>query len=737
MKAVKTAAIVIGAAALVATGVGAAAGFGVAASFGGVAAAAGSAVGVSGALASSVLLGSIATGGLALTEALAPKPSQGGSQTKWKADPYAGLPYLMGRTLAAGNIVYRRGHGGENNKYQTFVTVLSITEAQSIDATFLNRTTTAFDGTGNAFGTYRNFVYQRTQLGRSPEPSALVPPIGEPTGWTPAHKLSGLTAVMNTFVYDAKGKGQLTTEPSPAWIGHWAKVWDPVQDSTYPGGSGPCRALDESTYVWSADPHLHGLTWALGRWQNGKRVCGIGAPLSQIDVAAFVEGRNLNMARGWTLGGQVVTRPDTAWNSLKAMLQAGGAKPIIVGGTISCINQAPRVSLATIKRGDIAGECSFSGTQLRRTRINGITPSYRSEAHDWQMVAAKQVSVAAFVALDGDERSREVPYPLVQDATQVSQLAMYDIYDAREAGPGTIPLKPWWLNFRVGDCVTFQPEDGFSIKVLITGRALEPQSGTVTYDVRGETDAKHAFALGTVGEAPPIATLAYNTGVEAPGEFEWSASSAPPAGDGTVLPAIRLTGAVANDSVDSVQFEYRRLGATEWTSAGVEPATIVAKDIAGLESGAEYLVAVSYRVRGVFGDRRVLMSVVAGSFRPPSGGASLIIRSISSGPYYPAVNGASSADTIEVVAFSATLSDGATRDFPGTTLTGLVPGTTYQLMFDVAAGEWFAIVAPATAEVASPLYVALHYLLATAEEDGSYPPPPTPPGGIREQQYLR
>ena len=38
--------------------------------------------------------------------------------------------------------------------YETFVTVLSLCTAASIDTTFLNKTTTAFDGGGAATGTY-------------------------------------------------------------------------------------------------------------------------------------------------------------------------------------------------------------------------------------------------------------------------------------------------------------------------------------------------------------------------------------------------------------------------------------------------------------------------------------------------------------------------------------------------------------------------------------------------------
>src|SRR3546814_6035561 len=95
-----------------------------------------------------------------------------------------------------------------------------------------------------------------------------------------------------------------------------SSVLDPRKDSTYPGGSGSHRALNESTYEWSDNPALHALTWALGRWENGKRPVGIGAPVANIRVSDFVEAANIADANGWTMGG--VER----WEEQKSELQS-------------------------------------------------------------------------------------------------------------------------------------------------------------------------------------------------------------------------------------------------------------------------------------------------------------------------------------------------------------------------------------------------------------------------------
>ncbi|MDO7843461.1 phage tail protein [Sphingomonas immobilis] len=651
-----------------------------------------------------------------------PKQSQGGSQTKWKADPYAGLPYVIGRTLVAGNIIYRRGHG-QNNVYETFVTVQSIGQIQSIDTTFMNKTTTTFNGAGNANGTYSGLVYQRTQLGALPEASAFSPPIGSPPGWTSAHKLSGLAAVMNTFVYNSQDENGLTSEPSPSWIIHGVKVYDPRLDSTYPGGSGSCRARNEATYVYSEDPHLHGLTWIIGRWQNGKRVAGIGADLTSVDVAAYVEGANLNDARGWKVGGQVYTRPDTSWNTLKAILQAGAARPVMIGGMISCVNHAPRVSLATIGPGDIAGACTFSGTQPRRKRPNGIIPSYRSEEHDWEMVPADIVQVADYVALDGDERTKDVAYPLVQEVNQVAQLAAYDICDGREAGPGTVPLKPWWLNYRVGDCVTFAPEPGFSTKVLITGREINPQSGVVTYTLMTETDSKHPFALGLTGTPPPTASITYSTDVDPPPSADWNPVGATLTDNGVSIPAIVITGAVSNPSAEAAEFQFRVHGVSTWTNAGLEPPTVVRKEITGLTPLTLYDIRVRYSVRGVPGGWTEYPSIAAGAF---SAGASRgAYRLIGQSIDYPLT---SNDTTITIATFDGLLDDGTTIAFPAGSIGSLTGSTNYGVFWSISGSAYSVEADPALTSLADPDLVFLGWMVTST--GGTFPTAPTPPGGF-------
>lgn len=702
--------------------------------------------GVSAGVATAISTVVLATIGFGIFSILKPSGSQGGSQTKWKADPYAGLPYAMGRTLVGGNIIYRRGHG-KSNTFQTFVTVLcACGPVQSIDTFFANKTTVAFDAGGNAIGTYRDQIWQRTQLGTIGA-AALVPPQDSPPGWTSAHKLTGYAASILTLKYDAKNKKGLSTEPAPGWIGHWVKVYDPRRDSSYPGGSGSCRALDEATYVWSENPHLHALTWTLGRWQNGKLVLGIGAPVSRIDVASFVEGANLDDARGWTIGGVVPSRPDTAWNSLKKMLQAGGATPTVNGGVISCINRAPRVSLATIGKGDIVGDMTLAGTKKRRTRINGVIPMYRSEAHDWEIVAADPISIADYVALDGGERTEEITYELVQDVDQVAQLAAYEIFDGREAGPGTVPLKPAWMNYRVGDCLTLDIEEGYSLKILITRRAFDAQSGTVNFTYETETDAKHGAALAVTGGVPPTVSITYNLEVDPPIAANWTLVGTELTSGPASIPALELSGTVDNDSAEAFVVDYRRVevdeledgrpalteagdylysesGENGWTTAGVYQPDTTAVTITSVAPNRFYVVGISYRVRGVASERLVLGPVQAGGLGVDRA-CHLIVGFDGTLPV------TSDASTIYVAAFNALIDDGRKISFPAGSVGGLDSLTRYGVFWNLTTSSYEAEPVPALTRRASADYVFIRWY-STSDSFGNYPsdtPPPPGDGG--------
>jgi hypothetical protein len=278
MKVLKIAAIVIGVAALAVTGIGLAAGASVATAFGAATSGFAALTGISAGVASAIVIGALAFDAMMLSSALTPKPKategSGGATDKWKADPRAGIPYSMGRSYTGGNIVFKRGHG-KNNVWLTTVTILSLGTIASIEASFADFNRLDFNGTAvkgsysgaasydsngayipintysSSTGGYVNHLYESRQAGHLPETGSLTPPADAPTGWDASCKLSGLSAAMNSFKYDSTSTTSFTTIPQMGWLVKGVLVYDPRQDSTYPGGSGACRAGDEATYVYS------------------------------------------------------------------------------------------------------------------------------------------------------------------------------------------------------------------------------------------------------------------------------------------------------------------------------------------------------------------------------------------------------------------------------------------------------------------------------------------------------
>lgn len=552
----------------------------------------------------------------ALSSALRPKVGGDfGTQIDFKADPRGPIPYALGRTGTAGNLVFAQTAGAKN-KYLNYVTVYSAAgPIDSYEAFLVNGTPVTFgtDAGEGASGYYQNRMWRRTQLGARPEASWLrwtstgtkdtpADHSGLPAEWTSAHKLSGLAADLwglqyNTTVYSSGPPRKLA-------VAKWVKVYDPRLDSTYPGGSGPQRANDESSWAWSDNPYLHALTWVIGRQANGVRILGLGAPLTAIDMAAFVEGANVAAANGWKLGG-VVYSTDDKWEVLKAMLQAGAGRPMRLGAKISCLVSTPRTSLATLTADDVVGEAQITGTPSRRTRINTVWPKYREEAQGWEIVASDQpVQVAAHIVADGGKvRSREIEYPLVQSSVQAAQLARYDIENSREFQPVVLPCKPAWMGYKPGDCITVNaPEFGLNgQKMLILRRQRDPATLITTLTLVSETDGKHPFALGQTLSPPATPGLTgydpNQSTVVAAGS--WTATGTALTGpDGSTQPAIVFEGQVEDPNVTRVIAETRlSLGGGnfgDWMSSEHSP-QIRRIEVRGLLPSSDYHCRIRYR----------------------------------------------------------------------------------------------------------------------------------------------
>lgn len=553
-----------------------------------------------------------------VTKALTPKPKgigSSGTQTSFKADPQSPSPFLIGRTGTAGYNVFTYP-SGDKNKYLNFFTVFSrFGPLKAFEKFTANKVTQTFNagGTLTSGGAFAGKMWLIAALGLTPATALATPTdlvgTGDVAEWTSDHKLSGMAAQRWTLEFDSKVYANGVPQPLSVWQG--IRAYDPRLDSTYPGGIGTQRADDPDTWGYDSydNPYIAALTFLLGYWENGRKVGGVGLSPAMIDIAAFVEGANVADVNGWKVGGEF-TSQDSKWSVLTNILQAGGGEPLKVGGKISCRINAPRTALATFGELDVAGAVHVPGVRSRRERKNSIIPRYRSEAHDWQMVAAEPITATEYQTEDGGLRQKEVEYPFCQDDTQAGQLAGYDLVNARELFPITITAKPAWLGYRPGDCININlPEMGLiSQKAIILNRDLDLATGTVSMTLTSETEGKHEFALGKTAVPPPTPGLTvpdFGT-VIAPAVAAFHVSVGYLTSGANALPAISITGVGDNPFAREIVIEYRVVGADSWILWAKAPATTTAFTITGLDSGQTYEIAVSYiSMQGIQGARRI------------------------------------------------------------------------------------------------------------------------------------
>lgn len=618
-KALKKIALVVAVVAVAATGVGALVSAGVIA-----ASAATATIATIASIATAV--GAIASLGAAL---LAKPPKQPGSTTQFVFNPDGPMPYAMGRTFVAGFGVHRETWG-KDNQYQGFVSVLSAGGPIEALDTFLIDNSAVGLSAGAATGSYNGFMWDSTQLGLAPSPTALQPHStpGSMPGWGASHKLSGMAADLWVIKFDTKGKKFAGGVPKRGWVGRYVKVYDPRKDSTYPGGSGSHRWNNEATWEYSTNPWLHELTWEIGRrcanvsgqvgaaFLGSLLQLGTGMPIDKIDLPSYVFAANVADANDWEISGVVYSSEDK-WTVAKTIALAGGGEPIVLGSKTSAFVQAPRVAAETITSDDLIGPCSIPSDRSFKERYNRIQFKYLSEAHGWEMVPAAPIEVDDWITIDGGPRtSPEQPYRLVPSATQGAQLALYQVADSRERLPIVLALKPRWKGYGPGSCLNLNiPQYGLiNQKVIVLDRQEDAGNRAVILSFRTEDDNKHALALAATGIAPPGVDLIPEdmSDIPAPIGGAWAAVGGQLVNAGAQLPAIIITGGTDNPNADQVIFEYRVTGSSEWIMGGTEKADTTRKEISSVAPNEQYDIAISYVVRGVVSAQRTLGPVTVG-----------------------------------------------------------------------------------------------------------------------------
>lgn len=575
-------------------------------------------------------------GGLAAASAALMRPNtpSSGTTLDFKPDPKAPIRGAMGYTALGGNKVFQATWGYKRVAMSLGV-ALSLGPIDQVPRFEADGATVTFSGPQNeATGFYAADMWQRTTLGL-PGDAALLPPTGlkygNPglTGWGTQHAAPQTAFSFWTMVLakNPEDRDVFTNGvPDPRWIGRWMKVWQPRYDSTYPGGSGPQRRDDWRTWGWSENPYDHALAWVRGHYRlnldgtidRTKRIAGVGAPDSAIDIPAFVEGANIADANGWTISGEWSTG-DGKFQTLLAMLQAGGGEPISRGAQISVLVNAPRVATYTYTRDDLIGQAEIRPLTPRRERKNTIIPRYKSEANGWQYVPAGEVTSSVYRDEDrGEPRSLEIEYTHVRNAKQAGQLAAYDLANLREGLTATLPSKVHLMHVHPGACITVDvPELALAGQKFIVRRATtNHQAASVTLELRSESDGKHAWALGQAAQPAPSPALSAVDPkyVPPPAAEDWTVLPKPPGDGGVSQPIFVIEVPVETTDIVAVIIKHGPSASGPWTD-GYEgsPRADGRYEVAGLTPGQTYCVSLQYVAKnGAKSDPDIKCGIVAG-----------------------------------------------------------------------------------------------------------------------------
>ncbi|MBZ9649991.1 phage tail protein [Sphingobium sp. 3R8] len=515
MKTLRTIAIVAGAIALVATGVGLAAG-----AFAPAMAGATTVAGVSTATIATVAsVASVVSAAASIgAQLLQKKPGALGNVNSVTIGANSPVPCGLGRSFSPGTQLHDVGYGGKvgktKNPYLSKVFVYSVSTAFAIEQILMDWN--AINMAGNsALGYYNSWLYIDQQLGLRPEPTALAGPWGSMPDWSPAHKLSNYAAAMWSYRFDRDNKRWANGVPVHGVVGKWSKVYDWRQDDTFPGGAGSHRWASEDTFEYDPNVALNAVTYARGRYNTGVstgiRMAGGGYGYDDIDWPAWTAFANVCDANGWEVNGFVYDGPGLSiWDNLKRICAAGAAIPVISGGLLSVRFQSPKVALDTVTPDDFAdGERVAPGMRTWRDRINTMVPKYRSEANKWEYVQSAAISFESYITLDGEPKEEEYLCELVTDKDQAAQLTAYELFNRRELTGWTYPLKPRLWEYKLGEALhVIDPDNGVDHLCVIAAIDRDVARGVVTLTFETEATAKHALALTMTGTAPPPPTLA-------------------------------------------------------------------------------------------------------------------------------------------------------------------------------------------------------------------------------------
>ncbi len=475
-KALKIAAVVVGVAALAVVTGGAALGLGVSLAttltVGGAYISAGALLLGAGALAAGASL-------------LAKRPGVTASQTdrlNVNIDPGTFRKTVLGQTAMPVDVRYEE-FSGSNQEYCDWIVALASHSIDGVEEIWLN-TEMAWSATTGTVGKYVGYFSVPNIVLEGTPANAFTFATGK---WNAASAhLTGCPYLRMRF--KLTGNGKKAESPFSGGIpsritiiGRGAKLYDPRRDSTVPGGSGPMRWNDQSTWRYTADDGavigenlpLHVLRVLLG-WRIRNPVTGemrlatgSGVPGKRIDFASFQVAANIadelvNRSAGGNEprfhGAAVISEGDDPKTILDMLCAACCGRFRDTNGKLSFVIAHNDLAAASLDDGlnddDVVGAFSWDPDPSLEATPNVVRGKYvdASTSSLYQLIDYPEVRLPS---PDGQDRILPMDLGAVESPSQAQRIAKQVLQRRQYAREFTAPFDIRAWKYAVGDVVPF------------------------------------------------------------------------------------------------------------------------------------------------------------------------------------------------------------------------------------------------------------------------------------------
>ncbi len=469
-KALKTAALVVGAVALIATGVGA------------VALPALGAITVAGISTSTLFL---VSGGLTVAASLLQKtpkvPSSQTDRLSASVNPGAFRHTVLGQTAMPVEVRYEEW-SGKDQEYCDWIVLHASHACESVDEIWFE-TTMAWSRATGVVGKYVGYFSVPHVILEGGPANAFSLASGK---WNQSARLTG--CAYSHWRFKLTGNGKKAESPFVSGmpsritvIGRGAKLYDPRRDSTVPGGSGPMRAADQSTWRFTTDDGvtigenlpLQALRVVLGwRIRNPatgemKLATGSGVPARRLNLASFAVAANLaDELVNRSAGGQepryhgagVISEGDDPKTVLDTLCTAACARFRDTGGKLSFVVAHNDLAAAATDDGlnddDVVGAFTWDPDAALEATPNVVRGKYVDATTNslYQLIDYPEVRLPS---PDGQDRIFPLDLAVVESPSQAQRIAKQVLQRKQYPREFSAPFDIRAWKYSVGDVVPF------------------------------------------------------------------------------------------------------------------------------------------------------------------------------------------------------------------------------------------------------------------------------------------